>query len=528
MPKTKTITIEKPLGGLISAYLSSATGPTASLEGNRDQYSYAVAISPLRTEKFGDIAPGETFTAITDSSSYITGLVLNGDVARSNNAFVIQKGGRVIRLNTDGNSTQDYIAPIAHGGQTLQTTVDVDMIIVGDNASNEYVIATWTDDGGADAMVFRPGTTAFTDFDPDWFSQGNSANYLAPLIPHKITQGPDGNIYITNGQYIASATMGNGVSLGAATRNTQALNVGAGFYTVGITNYQDSLAIIGHKKLSGSTNIPRSICRVWLWKGFNPDPDFIYNIEDNFANGIFHDGETLWAFTNGRTNSSRLWRFNGQKFEMVFESGMIIPSANFTQGGVDKWRNSIHIASSMGSSTKGHIFSILQNGSVHPTMLVTNGTNEATEVGMFRNLYQGQIWIGVVASGNKIYYTSNFDGYYPNAELITPLYTRYDDGSPIRRGKIKKIHLWFSQFGTGASLKLSFFKGYDAKASGTDWLNKTLTNTTLGALKYYSFEVSIDDFDSFYAKLLFNHSSVSNTAAIVKRVVFECEEVDTY
>ena len=522
----KYIEISKPFGGWVPtpANAAAASAPNASLEGGKNQYAWSKGISLRRLEKYGDIAPGETFTAITDAGTYITALPLNGAVDSSGNGFVVQTNGRVVKLNTSGTATTDYFAPVVHGGHTIQSTNNPDLIIIRDATTSavEYIVATWEDNTDADVMIIRPDGS---NKNSEWMSGGALA-YLVAGVPLKMTQGPDGNIYGTNRQYLWSATMAAGVGIGAATRNTQALNLGSGWVSNGICNYGNFIAVMGNQ--STQSGVKRGNCRVWLWDGYSPEPNFVYDIPDNYANGIFNDNGTLLAFTNGRSNSSKIFEFDGGKFNLKFGTTFISSAGVPIQGAMESFEGGVHLATS--NQSLGYVY-LWENGGFHSRMVVTDGTNDATTVGMCRNLYQGQLFVGVNYSTTyKIFYQANFTNYYTPADFRTRLFTNWDDGTPIRKGKITKVHIWFSQTGTGASLLLSLFKGYDTISLGgaTDAMNKTLASATLGSTKYHSFELSVDDIDSFYMNLRFNHSIITNTAYIIRKIVIEGDNTSIY
>ncbi|MGH7872776.1 MAG: hypothetical protein ACREQO_11230, partial [Candidatus Binatia bacterium] len=114
--------------------------------------------------------------------------------------------------------------------------------------------------------------------------------------------------------------------------------------------------------------------------------------------------------------------------------------------------------------------------------------------------------------------------FYPNADFRTRLY-ELPPGS-----KIKRFRLWFSQFGSGASVLLSLIKGYNAIGIGTgnDILNKTVSFANLGAIQYYEFNQEITDLSAFYMNFRFNHASISDTAAIIQRAEIDWESPNIY
>ena len=530
--------ISHPWGGWVSTLgvVSSSVGPTAAMEAADNQYTYSIAVSLSRIDRPGHLAPGEVLTAVSDANSYLVGIALpmNGMVASTGNSFIVTRNGYVIRTGTDGTSLTGYTIPVAHAANTVRASDNVDMIVIKDAAAtpNEYCIATWEDNGNtADAMAFivtSSGPTVVQD--SDWFSNGSSANYLIALaspaqIPHKICQGPDGNVYITNGQYIATAVMTAGQSLGAATRTNQALNLGAGWVSSGICSFKNYVATIPHKATSYISGLSRGDVRVWLWDGFSPEPNFIYDIPDNYAKGIFYDGTTLSAITNGRNSSLKIFEFNGQQFVRTFESGFIPSGEQPLQGSMEAYQNALHLAYMANSNA--HIAQYLEHG-FHDRTVLLNGSTVATAVGMLRNLYQQQLFAGIAegSSGTspfRLLYQNQFTQYYVGAQWRSKLYR------VPRNSKAVNISFLFSQFGSGASLQVSMFRGYDAMVIGgvDDLLNKTLTNNLLGSVRRWTANVNLTNIDSFYLNLVWNHAAVTNTAAIVQDIELDYIPTDS-
>src|SRR3990167_896633 len=186
MAKQGKIFLSKPWGGWVSSLgvVNSSTGASASVEGSENQYTYSIALALSREERSGHLAPGDVFTALADTNSYLVGLALpmNGSVASGGRAFVVLQNGYVVRINNEGANPifTGYTIPVVHAANAVRTSGNVDCIIIKDAATtpNEYVVATWEDDGNtADAMVFIPTDSGPTTVqDSDWFSQGSSAN----------------------------------------------------------------------------------------------------------------------------------------------------------------------------------------------------------------------------------------------------------------------------------------------------------------------------------------------------------------
>jgi len=112
-------------------------------------------------------------------------------------------------------------------------------------------------------------TGAYNDF---WLSglgtQTNGTVLTNTIVastrtPHKMVIGPDGNVYITNGQYITQVTLGV-TDATTTTVDYQALNLGVGFIATGLTVFQNFLIIVGHKSTTFISSITKSETRCWF------------------------------------------------------------------------------------------------------------------------------------------------------------------------------------------------------------------------------------------------------------------------
>ena len=506
--KQGTIKIKNLFGGWVSTPNGTATTSlAASVEGREGQYGSSTAISLFRLERLGHIAPGEVFSPMTDASTRINQLPLNGGVVSTGAGLMVLANSRVVRTTTLDNPSTDANDDVGlvsgHSGHSaVETTNNPDIVVFKDRAGTEYAIITYSDNTDADgALVNASGTIT----DDDFFSTLSGSGALTRGVPLKIAQGPDGNIYITNGKYIASIVTSGNTVITSAVGDVDALALGSGWVASGICAYKDKLAIVGYKAVTYITGVTRSECRVWMWDmtsttGYN----FAFDIPDNYASGIYFDGKDLLAFTNGRNNSSKIFRFNGLAFELAFESTLLSPSGTPRQGGLESYQNSVHIASGTG------VYQYFAGG-LHHRMVLTDGTNVATSVGMLKNLEQNKLFAGVTITGPayRVYYQDQFTEYYPNATLRTRLYTL-----PYR-SNLRKIIVYFSQFGAGASFTLTVFNDYATSSIFT----QTITNATEGAITSKEFIITGSSrINSFYLDLTFDHSAQTNTAAIVREI----------
>src|ERR1044072_935172 len=76
---------------------------SASFEVGKNQYARSTGISFFRPGFEGHIAPGESYTALTDSGSRVNALPLNGVVASNGESFVILRNCRLVRFGVSDN-----------------------------------------------------------------------------------------------------------------------------------------------------------------------------------------------------------------------------------------------------------------------------------------------------------------------------------------------------------------------------------------------------------------------------------------
>lgn len=527
MPK---LVIEKPMGGWVSDF-TGTSNPIS--EGKANQYGYSTAISLFRASRVGHIAPGENWSALTDSGSHVNNLPINGVVNADGEVTCILQGPRLVRFTqgdaddvVDANYTIGVQGTHVSGGHTIYSSSNnVDIMAVKDYAAPtvNYVLYSWEDGTDADIGIttstFTAGSTKY-----DWFSTRTggavAGAVLTKGVPLKMWTGPDGVWYCTNGQYVASATL-TSTSADITTdsnvaANATALNLGVGWIATGGCAYENYSAIVGYKATSLSQQ--RGECRLWLWNGYSPDPNFIFDIPDNFVSAIVNDSGVLKIFTKGRNNTVKIFQFTGGGLRMIFESSQITqPTAG--NGGVDIFQQGLHWTGG------GSIYQMLGD-SFHYRTFVTDGTTDADATGMLKNFRANILFAGYKdASNNSKIVKMNataITGFRKNAEWHSQLYQL-----PYR-SRITKITLYFSNFGSGASLTVSLFKDYNSATVGgsTDLLNKQILQTQIGSVFSYSFPTQITDVQSFRLNLKFDHASVSNSAAIVRKIEIEYQPTD--
>jgi len=552
--KPEIVGLSDPFGGWVSTPSGINATPhlTASVEGveaplygkvSTNQYAESDGMNLFRLERFGHMAPAHVYSAVTDTagaggSALITDLPLNGATDSDGDTYVVLKNGRIVELNSGITTAAKYdpnVASGTHNGEVLQSTLNPDMLVMKDLAATpvEYVVWSFETNVSSDVAIYSAHDDGGTNVVDPWFSAISGFGVIKKGVPVKLCRGPDGNLYVTGGSNVYQVVI-NGAMASATAGLT--LPLGAGWTAIGICAYQTYVAIIAS---STPAILGRGSVRVFLWNGQSTTiagvtstaAQSIYDIADNYGSGIYFDGSVMYALTNGRNNTSKIWEFTGKIFKKVFENGLLGTSTTPLQGSLEGYQDSLMIGSTKGS--QAHLFR-LYSGGFHDEGLVTDGTNIATSIGMVKNLLQGQLFMGVNYSTTyTVYYQASFSKYQTNSALRTILYTVGVLGRRLYplgfKGTITRIKIFLSQWGTGASLQIQLYKNYTTAGAGSE--GKTLKTITVDTTTYpanTTNEIDINniaftDVSAFYAVITWNHASVTNTAAIIRRIEFHWE-----
>lgn len=506
MARKATITLDDFTGGMIRE--SQPSGTSESLRGRKDQYYIGEAIDLYREQYIGELCPGRDFTDLTDGSTRVNSLPLNCILQSDGEAFAVLENARVVQFGI-GDEVIDAHNATAHSGHASLVGED---ILPYKNATDEYVLYSFRDatdwdigrrtkTGGGYVDTFMSGLATQQNDSGDSARTANLAN------PGKMWIGPDGIIYRTNGHYLMSHDPNTTVV------NYAAINFGYGWVTTAGVPYGNYSAIVGYKGTTYLTSFSRSEVRLWLWDGFSPNPNFIYDIPDNYVSAIVNDNGVLKIFTYGRGDTMKIWAFVGGTFLLLWESPR--PSTAPRQGSIEIERGRVLFC----AENDSRIYSLVGKA-IHRPHLASSAAS-ATEIGTIKNLSTANLYIGhETSSAFKIAKRSTTATYSINAQFISRL---LEVGYKMN---ILRIRLEFSQFGTGASLGVHLFENKDTLSLGgaNDLMNVTITNATLGAVDEYAIDRYIHNISSFYLVLDWSHSVNTNTAAIVRRILIDVEE----
>lgn len=504
MAELKPIIIQGPLLGWGKGDFTQSN--SAAIEAKEGAYSQSNSVSLFRLGKVGHIAPGETFTALSDASTRVNGLPLNGVVASNREAFVYIDTARVVQFGLADLVIDAHRQVALAGGHAAHTTLsgtDCD-VFAYKNATDEYILYSWNDNTDGDiGRMLKDGSSP----DDDWASTvliPSNGTTLTAGFPHKIALGPDNCIYITNGQYLAYHQPNS------TTINYQKLDLGFGWVATDLDVDGNYLIISAYKATLNTTSYSAGEAKVFYWDTIKSSYNFPIDLQDNYVSALQVNNGTVYAFTYGRNLTAKVKVRNGSVFDTVFESVQIGVAPR--QGATDVFQNMIHYG------TVGSIHAVDGDAFHFRTSATTNGSTIPDDIGMVKNLSQNILFVGRRTSSTYSIVKIDYVGYHINADFRTRLYpTPY-------KSNIDKIIVYFSQFGTGASVRFSLFKDYKDVTPGTnDELDLTVTNATYGAISSINLATvsgwkTITDVNNFCMNLRFNHASSSNTAAIIQRI----------
>lgn len=504
--KRITINADSVLQGWGKSNRYFYTTLTSSYEMPNGQYAEnSNAISLFRPNRRGHIGPGEAFTALTDTGSRVTGLPLNGVIRSDSEMFVILDNARIVQFGVD-----DVID--AHNATVAVTGED---ILVYKNSTDEYILYSWNDATNGD--VGRMDKTTGT-YDDDWLStvvttQTNGAN-LTKDVPHKLLIGKDGLVYITNGNYIAQWDDA------ADEIDYQAFQVTPGFTVRSIENYGDRLAILCDKD-SVFSDFSLGESKLLFWDFSSTQPDFVYDLEDSSVNAsIVHNG-LLYAWTIGRDASQKVKVFNGSTFENVVETTHLGEPPRY--GSVGMFEDKVHFAP-QGTNGTGKL-ACLDGTAIHDRARPTDA-GKASDVGMVKNLASRFLYCGATISGSDKILKLDINKYW-NGTGGLDSYWRSRLFAIEPNSTITKFHIYLSQWGTGAKFYLHFVKGYNNSQAQTsnnnDLINTEFDYADYGDVERITFTKTINNVDSFYLGLLFTHTNLTDTAAIIRQIDVEYE-----
>lgn len=522
--KQQVITIEKPFNGWAAQkqIQGGVNGAAAyPVEAKDGEYSLSSFINLYRQNFEGHIAPGECLNfMLTDSGGIINQLPVASAVLEQN--YAVLANNRVIQFNNLNVGQVNYWDTVGHGGHSAQTSNSQNNDVIASidlkvTPNLGYIFYSWEDATDGDIGVITRAITggAYTQT-YNWFSALSGSGALQAGVPRKMCLGTDGNLYCTNGQYIAQAILVN-LIFASATGLAQKLNLGNGWIANSLTPYQNYLVIVGNRANPSSYGSAQySRVRVWFWDYASANPLFVFDLNDYSGEAVMVDQMgNLYAFTQGLNAMTTIWIYNGSTFSEKFQT--LTASISYpTHNQVDFANGVVNfVGSNSINQWDGNGF----HNSAGQVVIATGGPVVAQ--GFLKNI--DTIYMGIQLTSQPSDHGSKYGIFsFINATADITYATGAAFYDQLRvlpyRARIVGIKLYFSQFGSGAKITTSFYQGYD---TATDLVNNTLT---YNGTPYTDYTIPMNMvMDSFWLKLTFSHTSPTAVAAIVRKaeVIYE-------
>lgn len=504
-----TIVIEKLFGGWGDTFSST----TPVIETLPTQYSKSSAVSFARLGYEGHLAPGMTFTNVTDGSTVVTALPLNAVVDSAGNGYFVLNDGHLVfyDLNTTPASIPGTNSNIPTG-VTSGIYSDIALYPVAATSDppssvgvDEWIFWTWETNTYGD-MARRKKSDVAGTFTSNYLTglltqTGGTA--MVHAVPHPILVGQDNNVYIGNGRFLASHDPRTAVV------NYQALDLKPGWTMSALSNYQNYIAILAYKASTSLTGFLKSETKVFFWDGFSPSWNFDYYVRDNYAGNMLYDGTDLYVISYGRNSTTKLKKFNGSGFDPEFENPGIGQSTGI--GGSDLYLNHI---------TWGNGGNLFAHGS--PSDRYEKGFHwwaqpGSSATGMVKNLRNNDLYVGRNTNNGYAIAISNTTTGFENtaAEFVSQLYSLPTNSS------ITAIKFYLSRFDSGASFKYSLIQNYASSTySASDAvLTETIDYATYPGETYIIRKKSLPNVNSFRFQVLWN--GTTDAAAIIRKIEIE-------
>lgn len=543
------------------------------VQGGKGQYTLSRNVNMNRLNFLGHLSAGEVFTALFDPGPLLNGCPLNADIMQSNAGdttyfghpyFAILSTGRMVMFDMQPNASPsetlnkwDVDLTAGGGGHAAHTgptdTPNNDMLVVQyDDPSvgpTAVILSSWEDNTDADIQImggsYQAGSPLYATPTPDFFSHTLSGgSVLRKGVSHKMKIHPNGTINILNGEYVANIVQTTlNTALSAWTANAQALHLGPGWVATSLFQYQNFMAIVAYQNTAPAGD--RQRCRMFLWDGSNADPNYFYDIPDFYVASVFNFEGTIIAFTQGSNGSTRFFAFTGTRWKMIYEFGpsytgsggdpshVVAGGIPPMHGGMDTYFGYLHFlfggvlpgASYSGSPAPPQIFQT-DGRVIHQVMLPSDGSFNSGRPGFLKNLDQSGLYMGMSDTSNpwssanhKIFYIDPLS-YATGSFLKTCLYAL-----PYK-ATVSGVKIFFSQWGTGAGIKIKMFRGFDTSSDLLS-LNLSYNGSVLGSknvgttLPYYSQPLEIPNLDSVWFEIDWTHTDIHALAAVIRAIEVE-------
>lgn len=408
--------------------------------------SLADQVDPLRSP--GYISPSFLPVSVTNETaitSYLRSGVVSGD-----NAYIISGGALLHQLTSLATGT------ITNTGIWPHTINDGHASIVGEDIVNYYTGTTLrTFFSYRDATDWNVGiyNQVAATFDDDFMSTIPASPLGATYItdgkdaPHPLIVGDDDVLYIADRNFVHAYDGQVGAN---GTFYPAVLTLPKGWIITSFAKKNDrKLAIAAYFSPSaGASTFNAGSAKVWQWNYLDLDPDFAYDLHDNYVSEVFNWKGTLATFTSGRKTETQRGNYKLQALiGTEFETIQTYNTGNLPiRGGVDVVENDIYW------NGGGKIYFYVKNPFGENYIfgnLFGNGNTTSGMLKLFTNLFNIHFSDGSGASSGLRYLGGSAynEAGQLQGKVAVPLFPKR------KRGRLKKVDIIYKNtftLGTGS------------------------------------------------------------------------------
>jgi len=400
----------------------------------------SLQMDPLRN--MGYLSMGKKAVDVTGVAQ-IDNYIRNG-VVNNQSALMVSNGAKLQKA-TNLSSTP----AITNDGTFPHTISDGHATPIGDDCTTYYVSATqywfYSFNDATDWNVGRYDLT--TTFDDDYMSTIPTNPLGSPYLtggkgfPHPLQVADDDILYMGDRNFV-HAYDGQSNTFFAAV-----LTLPFGFIITSFAKTNDRKLAIGgyYTGPSGNTqpNLYEGKALVWIWNLLDLDPDFSYDLHDNYVSEIRNWNGELIAFTSGAGTLT----FPAPSKLQILRGGNFVPLVQFAngipiRGGVDVSQDEIYW-SSVGVDSVASINSYTKNPYTGDYIYNYLTTGSGISAGMLKIFYGDSsprlfVSSGATTTGGLQTFTSGI-----TSSTTVYLKTAYPSFPILKRGTLTNVTINF-------------------------------------------------------------------------------------
>ena len=488
--------------------------------------AFADQVDPLREPGYISVGP---FTTDVTNITAITAYLRNGVVSGSS-AYIISGGTLLHQLTslTSGTVTNSGSWPHTMNNAAAWT------VPVGDDIANYYTGTTLRtffslsySEGGTPKWNVGIYNQVATTFDDDFMSTVPATPLGASYItdgagfPHPLVVGDDDVLYIGDRNFVHAY---DGQVGAAGTFTAAVLTLPVGWVITSFAKKKDRKLMISayySPSGSGASTFNLGSAKSWQWTYLDLDPDFAYDLHDNYVSETFNWNGTIACFTTGRKTDSedgnyKLQALVGDEFEVLatYKTGGLP-----IRGGVDVVEQDIFW------NAGGKLYSYCQVPYSDKWILNNiygNGDTTSGMLKLFTQLFTIHFSDGA-STGAGLRYTQTSQ-YHLSGQAWGAV--AYPVWPALKRGRLKKVDIDFAAPVSGGRT-FALNTGLDSSSIAISGDIQTVTNPKVEIKDYRNDGTPLGDFSALQCQLTWGDAGSGanrqNACPLIDKVTYHFE-----